>query len=138
MTNAQFNNANANKEGTMARKSNRIAAAEICLYGTTTHGAGFIVAVHFADGTQAMHGDGEIRQGRTFTDALILARMDLAEAGCNATTRLAVHMDRADGIPMVANLTLGEVRYAGDLRWTVAEPALEITADQIDAMAEVM
>jgi len=116
----------------MARKSNnQITAAEICLYGTTTHGAGYIAAVHFADGTQAMHGDGEIRQGRTFTDALILARMDLMDAGCKPNTKLAVHMDRVDGTPMVAVLTLGAVRYAGELRWTVAEPAVVIEAEEV-------
>jgi len=131
-------NANANKEGTMARKSNnRIVAAEICLYGTTRHGAGYIAAVHHKDGSQSMHGDGSIREGRTFTDALILARMDLVDAGCKPNTRLAVHMDRPNGTPMVARLTVGTVRYAGDLRWTVAEPAVVITADQVEAMAEV-
>ena len=85
--------------------------AELCLYGTSVTGAGYLVRT--ADGR--LFGDGEPRQTRSFTDAIWLACDALCQAGI--VGRVVVY--RPDGLRMAFTDVARPASY-GALVW---EPA---------------
>lgn len=80
--------------------------AEICLYGTAQTGAGFLARAK--DGGKA--GDGEVKAGRSFTDAVWLAVDDL---GLHWGAALVF----APGGQQYARYDLSRSTYYGDLEW---------------------
>src|SRR5262245_34869716 len=70
------------------------AVAEICLYGTSAAGSGWIACI--ADGTMSgkLMGNGELKHGRSMTEAVWLAADELKGAG---VTRGIVRIFMAGG-----------------------------------------
>ena len=102
----------------MARKIKNELVAEICLYGTTQHGAGWLARL--ADGR--LLGDGELSQARGMTAAVWQAQ-DAIEAAGVTSGRVRVF---AAGGRMMADDYLTHRAYFGDLKWT---PAVMLTVD---------
>src|SRR5262245_33682800 len=101
-------------------------AAEVCLYGTREIGAGWLART--ADGT--LFGDGEPRQGHTFTDALWIACKAMREAGVQGRT---VRVFSPDGLRM-ADTIIDRPAYYGDLKWRPAT-VIVVSAEEIERAA---
>jgi hypothetical protein len=100
----------------MTRKTSIVA--EICLYGTSTIGAGWLAQT--ADGK--MFGDGEPVAGRNFTHAVWLAVEALQD---NHVTRGMVRIFAAGG-QMMAVVDINKLGYYGDLKW---QPAIQYVVE---------
>ena len=112
----------------MSTKQTKAAklVGEICLYGTTATGAGWLAR---GEGT-ALLGNGETTPGRGFTEAMWLAEEALQAAGLVGV--VAVY---APGGERFALVLLGAVGSFGDLAWSPAGAAVTISAEQILAAA---
>lgn len=133
-----------------SRKTTTTAAApavvaDICLYGTSMTGAGWIAAVNLPGAepddlpVAKSLGDGEPRPHRTFTEAIWQSVGAIVEARRGAGVVDAYEGDVAiyeSGGKRVARVPLGNVPIYGDLatRWQPA-PGLSLSADQIIAAA---
>lgn len=113
-------------------KSQKVVA-EICLYGTTQHGAGWLART--SDG--ALLGDGELRQGRSFTEAVWLACDAVLRVygACGGRPRNGKVRVFAPGGERMADADINHPGYYGDLKWQSAT-VLEISAEAIEAAAK--
>lgn len=92
--------------------------AEICLYGTSQHGAGWIACI--ADGTPAgkMLGNGELKPGRSMTAAVWLAADELRSVG---VTRGIIRIFEPSGLRCAA-VDIGKmIPTFGELKWQTAQ-----------------
>ena len=116
----------------MATKRTSGSVAEICLYGNHETGAGWLART--ADG--AMLGDGEPRVGRSNTEAVWQACDEVRRS--YAPSKRLPHQTTvrifAPGGRRMADTTLGNPGYFGDLKWQAAT-VLEISAEAIEAAA---
>lgn len=103
-----------------------IHVADICLYGSSRTGAGWIARAE--DG--AMFGDGEPRGDRSFTEAIWIAVGALEGAGLKAG-RVRVF---APGGVQVAWMELTRPLTFGDLAWEAA-PVYTFSAAELEAAA---
>lgn len=108
------------KSKTQTQKRNIVA--EICLYGTSQIGFGYIAAL--PDGR--MFGDGSPVRDRTATDAIWLAVDDVRGAGADGG-QVAIY---APGGERVAYAPLWSVPSYGLLQWEAA-PVYEISVAEI-------
>lgn len=99
---------------------------EICLYGTTLVGAGWLAR---GKGT-GLVGNGEPVAGRAFTDAVWQAADVLRAAHLEGV--VAIY---AAGGEFYALADLTNVPTFGDLQWKAAGHAVVISAEQIAAVA---
>jgi hypothetical protein len=106
--------------------------AEICLYGTTRTGSGWLVCI--ADGTHTgrMLGDGKPRFG-SMSEAVWAAAMALFTAGI---LKGAVRIFAPDGLQCADVELTSHIPPFGQLRWKHA-PGYVISAEEIIAHAEV-
>lgn len=106
-------------------KTNKNAVVgEICLYGTLRAGAGYLARL--ADGR--LLGDGELHEGRGFTEAVWLACLDIREAGVTAG-KVWVYASCGG---RKALCDLNHPGYYGDLKWETAEPAAVVTVNDAE------
>ena len=110
----------------MGRRTTKLVG-EICLYGNMSIGAGWLATT--ADGK--LLGDGEPRQGRSFTEAVWLACDALRTAGA-AVGKVRVF---AAGGERMADTDINHPGYYGSLSWVPAT-VLVISAAAIEAAAE--
>jgi hypothetical protein len=121
----------ANNPGRAEVMNERLSGA-VHLYGNRAVGAGWIVGYRAADGSAAMLGDGEPKEGRTFNDALREACDALVDVGVQG--RIAVHMDLPSG-PRRAVVDVRHPPYFGQLEWGPGV-VLTISAEEVEAAAE--
>jgi hypothetical protein len=113
----------------MARTNTTAApiVAEICLYGTREHGAGWLAST--PDGR--MFGDGELNFALGFTQAVWDAGDALAKAGVRSGT---IRIFAPGGQRMALVSQAGYLPYYGDLKWEAA-PVIEISCEDIERVA---
>jgi len=101
--------------------------AEICLYGTSAAGSGWIACI--ADGTKSgkMIGTGELKPGRSMTEAIWLAADELKGAG---VTRGTVRIFESNG-NFCADVEISQhIGYSGSLPWKNA-PRFAISSEDL-------
>lgn len=108
----------------MARKVKLVA--EICLYGNSAVGAGWLVRMH--DGR--MLGDGAPKAGRSNTEAVWLA-VDAIRTAMPAPLFATARVYAPSGC-LCADVDLRHVGYYGDLKWLPAA-VYAISAAEIEA-----
>lgn len=107
-----------------------VPVAEICLYGNSAAGSGWIACI--ADGAKII-GNGELKPGRSMTEAVWLAADELEGADI---TRGIVRIFMAGG-DLCADVEIGKhIPYFGDLRWQRA-PLYAISVEHARACATV-
>lgn len=108
--------------------------AEICLYGTRQTGAGYIVAIQTPGAVVPVVriGSGEPVQGRSFTEAIWIAR-DLI---VRATSRHQgiVHVYEPSGQKFAA-FDLADLPTFGGLNWIDGGTVYVISTEQVQAAA---
>jgi hypothetical protein len=109
-----------------------MATASICIYGTRR--VGFYC---LADSGGRMFGTMPELGGEfvgSATVAIWNACQEMMAAGVPADARVSVHMDTADGLPLVAFVErLDMMPSFGSLEFSTCAPALVISADEIVA-----
>lgn len=100
-------------------KRNQKVVGEICLYGTTAIGAGYLAQ---AEGGY-MIGNGEPKAGRSMTEAVWLACDELRMCGIQ---RGLVRV-YAPGGRFVAATDINHPVYYGNLKWESAAPACVVS-----------
>lgn len=117
----------------MARKTQQ-HVAEICLYGTSMIGFGWLAQTR--DG--AMLGDGEPKGNRTATECVCIACGQLLRlfgaAGGRPASGSKVRVFAAGGL-QYTDVDLRHPGYFGDFKWQPAQPVV-ISCDAILAAAE--
>lgn len=98
--------------------------ADVCLYGNTQIGFGYLTRV---ESTGKMTGDGEPKEGRSCTDCLHLAKADLEAQGIAGKAQIAIFMAGGERVSYVG---IQDVTYFGSLKWEVA-PVLTINATDL-------
>lgn len=112
----------------MARKKAQLVVAEICLYGTSRVGHGYLARAAAYPGK--MHGTGEPSLARGATSCVFLACDDLRRAGCpDGIVRVF-----APGGERMAEIELSNPPYYGDMKWQPA-PMFVIEAEALIAAA---
>lgn len=86
--------------------------AEICLYGTSAVGAGYIVSIYTQDGKPVRFGTGEPKADRSFTEAVWIACGLIQAAGFDGF----VHVYEPTGHKF-AEVHTFQVPAYGDLKW---------------------
>lgn len=126
-----MSNAQTQTKGTQM-KAKKIVA-EICLYGTSQIGAGWIAQLE--DGTTL--GNGEPREGRSFTHAIFQACNQILRINgmCGGRPRQDTIRVYAPGGERMAETSLRHPDYFGDLKWTAAIQ-YEVSAESLMAAAE--
>lgn len=114
----------------MAKRSAGVVA-EVSIYGTSRVGHGYIVRL--ADGR--MFGTGEVREGRSATEALWLAMDEVTKAGTGRTGTVLVHIDTVDGRPLQAALRASDRPYFGELTWSDG-PVYVLSSEALKAAQE--
>ena len=100
----------------MARKNSPTTiVGSIHLYGARHCGHGYISCKRVPGKPDQMFGNGELRAGRSATDALFLGGELLRQKGL-FRGMVEVHMD-FDGMPKVALADLSNLPYFGQLQW---------------------
>lgn len=99
----------------------------ICLYGTATHGHGWL-----AQHGREVLGNGELREGRGLTDCVFAACEALEKAGANGDVEVY-----APGGERMAITKISRPGYYGNLKWGPAKVWV-LDADQLaeEAAAE--
>src|ERR1044072_4023899 len=115
----------------MMAKRNQKIVAEIFLYGTHQHGAGYLAHVGPLNRETKFFGDGELRENRSFTVAIWLACDELAKAGA-----VGLAWVYASSGNMRAKVDIQRPAYFGKLKWEPA-PLYTISAEAIEAAATV-
>lgn len=105
------------------KKDSTTVVADLCLYGTIWTGAGWLART--TDGR--MFGDGELRDGRTFTEACWMAAGAMESAGVRGMIRVF-----APGGERMAVVPLHAVPCFGDMVWM---PAVVYTIPMADVLA---
>jgi hypothetical protein len=125
----------SNKEPAMKRPAKSPAVrVSICLYGTSR--VGFYCLADTTDGRRF----GKMpEQGGHFIESASVAIWTIAraivDAGVSFNAETAIHMDRADGSPVVAFATLGSIPSFGSLKFGQGGGVV-ISAEAIVAAAE--
>jgi hypothetical protein len=102
---------------------------EICLYGTTTHGAGWIAEVPVEHGKMFL-GNGELFPGMSLTEAMWDACR--AVRTYHAAGTVKVFEPRGE---LVAETDVNHPGYFGDLKWTAA-PVYVLNVEDLLAASE--
>lgn len=112
----------------MARKTNQQIVAEICLYGTSRIGFGWLAQTR--DGV--MLGDGEPKGNRTATECVCIACGQLLQVVGASGSMVRIY---AAGGMHCAETDLRHPGYYGDLKW---QPAIthQISAEAVLSAAE--
>ena len=107
--------------------------AEICLYGTGQNGSGWIACI--ADGTPSgkLLGNGDLKPGRSMTEAVWLAADELRGAG---VTRGTVRIFMSGGALCADVEISNRIPCFGDLRWQRA-PVYAISVEHARTCAMV-
>lgn len=112
---------------TARAKKPAVPAAEICLYGTSAAGSGWIACIRDGTPSGKMLGDGGLTPGRSMTEAVWLAVDELRGAG---VARGLVRIF-ASGGQSCADVEIGDhIPYFGDLKWQAA-PGYVLPAEQL-------
>lgn len=100
--------------------------AEICLYGTTSVGAGYLISVQ----NEKPFGQHEPRQGRSFTEAVYMAAGELAARGV-LEGQIVIY---APGGLKRSLVSLSSIPNFGSLKWETA-PQHVISVDTLMSRA---
>lgn len=136
MTNERHGNQGheAQKGSAVMSKSSTQPVAEICLYGTSAVGAGYLISVYTPNGIVRL-GTGEPQKGRSFTEAVWTA-LDLVRIA--GFSRGIVHVYEPTGRRYAEVDLTGSPRYFGDLPWVDGGTVYVISAADMAAAAKAL
>lgn len=115
-------------------KSSTLPVAEICLYGTSAVGAGYIVRVYTPGGSvsSVRLASADVQKGRSFTEAVWTA-LDLVRIA--GFSRGIVHVYEPTGRRYAEVDLTGTPRYFGDLPWVEGGTVYVLSSGDLAAAA---
>ena len=115
-------------------KRNAKVVGSVAIYGTSRVGHGFIAVLGAGIGGP-MFGDGLPLPEHSATDALFRGVERLRRAGATSGV-VEVYRQEWPSRSFVARTRVEAPAYFGDLKWEEAPPAVVISAEEIESMAE--
>lgn len=98
----------------MAKRTNKTVVAEVCLYGNSEIGAGWLASVN---GIPGILGDGEPKAKRSFTQAVFEACESIRKDGITSGLVTVT----APGGEWEGDVGLNRPCYYGDIQWRPAK-----------------